>query len=274
MEKYEKIKRADFLRRTGVNHGDFISILLDIDEYIEKDLSLMPLKKRGRKSSISLPDKVLLFFYYLRHYPTFIELGEQFDISESYAHKIYHNIGNVMVYLKNIPNRKILLEGDLSTILIDVTEQQIERPLKKQKQYYSGKKKKHTIKVQLIICAISLKILSVWCEKGTVHDFKIFKNSKLSIAKQILILADSGYQGIEKIHANSKTPHKKTKKKSLTISQKKENKELSKQRILIEHINRRCKIFRITKEVYRGKHKNYSKVWNIISGIVNIRYAA
>ena len=213
-------------------------------------------------------------FFYLRRYPTFIELGEQFGISESYSHKIYHCISTILVKLKNIPNRKNLLEDNLSKILIDVTEQQVERPLKNQKQFYSGKKKKHTIKVQLIICAISLKIISVRCKKGSVHDFKIFKNSKLSIAKQVLILADSGYQGIEKIYANSKTPHKKTKKNPLRIDKKNENKELSKQRIPVEHINRRCKIFRITKEVYRGKHKNYSKVWNIVSGIVNIRYAA
>jgi IS5 family transposase len=155
-----------------------------------------------------------------------------------------------------------------------VTEQPIERPLKNQRKYYSGKKKKHTIKVQIIICAITLKILSVCCEKGSVHDFKIFKGSKLSIAQQIEILADSGYQGIDKIHHNSKIPHKKTKKNPLTKIQKKENKELSKKRIPVEHINRRCKIFRITKEVYRGKHKNYGKVWNIVAGLVNMRYAA
>ena len=213
-------------------------------------------------------------FFYLRHYPTFSELGRQFGITESYANKTYHLISDILVKLNKVPNRKVLFESDLSKVLIDVTEQQIERPLKSQKQYYSGKKKKHTIKVQLIICAISLKILSVRCEKGSVHDFKIFKNSKLSIAAQVLMLADSGYQGIEKIHVNSKIPHKKTKKNPLTKEQKKENKELSKQRIPVEHINRRCKIFRITKEVYRGKHKNFNKVWNIISGLVNMRYAA
>ena len=63
MDKFENIKRSDFLRRTGINYEDFISILLDIDEYIEKELSLKLIKKRGRKSSISLPDKVLLFFF-------------------------------------------------------------------------------------------------------------------------------------------------------------------------------------------------------------------
>ena len=32
------------------------------------------------------------------------------------------------------------------------------------------------------------------------------------------------------------------------------------------------KIFRITKDVYRGKHKNHGKVWNLIAGLVNLRY--
>ena len=68
---------------------------------------------------------------------------------------------------------------------------------------HRGKKKKHTIKVQLIVCSITLRILSVYCEKGSVHDFKIFKDSKLLIASKIKILADSGYQGIENIHHNS-----------------------------------------------------------------------
>ncbi|MFZ2449993.1 MAG: hypothetical protein WAW36_05675, partial [Methylovulum miyakonense] len=38
---------------------------------------------------------------------------------------------------------------------------------------------------------------------------------------------------------------------------------LSKRRVFIEHVNRRCKIFRIVKDVYRGKHKNYSLTWNL-----------
>ena len=47
---------------------------------------------------------------------------------------------------------------------------------------------------------------------------------------------------------------------------------LSKQRILVENVIRRCKIFRITKEIYRGKHKNYGRTWNLIAGLVNFRY--
>jgi hypothetical protein len=50
------------------------------------------------------------------------------------------------------------------------------------------------------------------------------------------------------------------------------NRELTKQRISIEHVNRRCKIFRIVKETYRSKHKNYSLNWHVVAALVNLRY--
>lgn len=63
-----------------------------------------------------------------------------FNISESYANKIYHKTANYLI--KFIHAKKI---GDLSwdkvtTVIIDAAEQQIEMPVKKQKSYYSGKK--------------------------------------------------------------------------------------------------------------------------------------
>jgi hypothetical protein len=59
----------------------------------------------------------------------------------------------------------------------------------------------------------------------------------------------------------------------LSVEYKAHNKALSKQRVFIEHVNRRCKIFRIVKDVYRGKHKNYSLTWNLVAALVNLRYA-
>ena len=53
----------------------------------------------------------------------------------------------------------------------------------------------------------------------------------------------------------------------------KENKKKSQGRIPVEHINRRCKIFRIVKETFRGKHKNIGKTWNLIAGLIKFRYA-
>ena len=123
-----------------------------------------------------------------------------------------------------------------------------------------------------MVCKDTQLICGLACSKGKTHDFKLFKDSKLSVNPSVKILADSGYQGIQKIHANSQVPHKKTKTQPLTKEQKQSNHILSKQRILVENIIRRCKIFRITKEVYRGKHKNYGRTWNLIAGLVNFRY--
>lgn len=110
------------------------------------------------------------------------------------------------------------------------------------------------------------------CRKGAIHDFRILKESRLALALDSDKLADAGYQGLDKLYENSQTPVKKTKNRPLTDEDKAYNRALAQKRIRIEHVNRRCKIFRITKETYRGKHKNYSKTWNVIAALVNLRY--
>lgn len=146
--------------------------------------------------------------------------------------------------------------------------------LLKNKRTITRAKKKHTIKVQLVICLSTMTILCLKAAKGAVHDFKIFKDSRYYIHPDIVLLADLGYQGIDKVHMNSLIPFKKSKKQPLTDQQKKDNKQIARIRIRIEMVNRRCKIFKITKDTYRGKHKNYGKVWNIVAGLVNLRYEA
>jgi hypothetical protein len=232
------------------------------------------MKNRGLSSKkLSLQDKVLLTFYYLRHYYTFDELGPLFGISESYACKLYHRYLDILVRILNLPGRKALLDDNLQAIILDVTEQPIERPAARQRDDYSGKKKRHTIKAQLIVCFCTLQILSVICGKGRTHDFTLFKQSQIRILTDILKYADSGYQGIQKLLANCKIPFKKSKNKPLTPEQKQYNRLLAQLRIKLEHVNRRCKIFRIVKETYRGKHKHYGKTWTVIAALVNLRYA-
>ena len=68
---------------------------------------------------------------------------------------------------------------------------------------YSGKKKKHTLKTQVLV-TITGKILALDIDKGRTHDFKVFKQSKSS--RKITaskILADSGYVGIHKLCPNA-----------------------------------------------------------------------
>src|SRR5665647_1262304 len=207
-------------------------------------------------SKLALEDRLLLTLYYLRHYPTLINLAAVFGISESYCHKVYARTARMLAKVEKLPNRKALLEDPVVTLAIDVSEQPT--PCQKPESILFRKKKRHTIKAQLVICVLTLAILSVVVGKGQQHDFSVFKDSRLLLHPDVLLLADSGYQGMHKHHQNSTLPVKKKKGQSLSAEDKAHNKALSKQRIFIEHVNRRCKIFRIVKDVYRGKHKNYS----------------
>jgi len=114
-------------------------------------------------------------------------------------------------------------------------------------------------------------IIKIDCVKGNVHDFKLFKISNLKFSKKIIILADLGYLGIKQLFEKAMIPCKASKNKPLTKKEKKYNKQLSQKRIIVENKIRECKIFRIVKDVYRGKHKNYGMTWNLIAGLVNFK---
>jgi IS5 family transposase len=102
-----------------------------------------------------------------------------------------------------------------------------------------------------------------------VHDFRIWKKSQVGIGRKIEILADKGYQGIKRLHENSRIPFKKTKVKSLSKEQRKFNRQLAKERIVVEHVHRRLKIFRIFSSRYRNRKKRFGLRLNLIAGIYN-----
>lgn len=97
----------------------------------------------------------------------------------------------------------------------------------------------------------------------------MLKGSRIKVSESVKILADLGFLGILKLHANSTIPHKGSKNKKLTKEQKQENKALSRQRIVIEHVNRMMKIFLILKYPYRNKQKRFGLRVNLIAGIYN-----
>jgi transposase len=98
----------------------------------------------------------------------------------------------------------------------------------------------------------------------------LFKESGSAISRQICALADSGYQGLVALHSNSRTPAKKTKLRPLSKEQKASNRAISKERILIENIIRKLKIFRILSERYRNRRKRFGLRFNLIAAIYNM----
>jgi len=104
---------------------------------------------------------------------------------------------------------------------------------------------------------------------GSKHDFQLFKDDKLDIADHIRILADAGYQGLADLHENCQTPFKKSKYHPLTKKEKQRNRALARKRILIEHIFRKLKVFRILSERYRNRRERFALRFNLIAAIYN-----
>jgi IS5 family transposase len=122
----------------------------------------------------------------------------------------------------------------------------------------------------VIIHQQSMQIIATAFANGSTHDFRLFKESKTVMAYQVLCLADAGYQGLADLHTNSQTPKKKSKHHPLTTEQKAANRELARQRIFVEHVIRKLKIFRILSERYRNRRKRFGLRFNLIASLYNL----
>ena len=98
-------------------------------------------------------------------------------------------------------------------------------------------------------------IISLAFAKGKVHDFQLFKSSQIHLKPGSQPTADSGYQGITKLHANSVLPKKSTKNRPLSKQDRKQNRNISRKRIAVEHVIALVKRFRILSESYRNRRK-------------------
>jgi transposase len=144
---------------------------------------------------------------------------------------------------------------------------------RKQSACYSGKKKRHTLKAQVVADRNTKKILATAFASGKVHDLTLLRNSRVCSARQTLWQCDSGYQGLQKQHASTELPTKKSKHHPLTPDEKAANRQLAKARVVSEHINARLKVFRILAERYRNRRKQFGLRFNLIAAIYNLEYA-
>jgi len=125
------------------------------------------------------------------------------------------------------------------------------------------------MKSQVIADKHSGLIICTNFSNGKKHDFRVFKESKIGINKKIKALVDTGFQGIHKFHKNSEIPKKKTKRCPLTKQEKKNNREISSQRVKIENIIGFVKRFKVFSIKYRCRRKRFGLRFNLICGICN-----
>ena len=81
---------------------------------------------------------------------------------------------------------------------------------------------------------------------------------------------DLGYWGMETLHKNVRLPKKSSKLHPLTEKEKHYNKRVAKSRVLVEHVIRKVKVFRIMAERYRNRRKRHSLRMQLICAIYNL----
>lgn len=140
---------------------------------------------------------------------------------------------------------------------------------KKQRKFYSGKKKKHTLKTQVIFNPKLKQIISIQIEDGRKHDLNIARKYLKEMVTYPCIMADLAYKGFHQIKSKLLIPIKKPKNLSLPQIEKQINQGISRRRITIEHINGKLKHFRILTERYRNRRKRFGLRMNLIAGMVN-----
>ncbi|GAK51151.1 hypothetical protein U14_02393 [Candidatus Moduliflexus flocculans] len=147
MKRFETLRHRSSttcVRAVGLTLDQFLRVRDTLVALIQAEQDAHPMKKRGRKAvTLTIEDTLLLTLTYLRHSPTFEQLGIQFGICESYAQKLSQRHRDLLVKAYHLPGRNALLEGGVSAMLLDVTEQSMERPSKHQRAWYSGKKTPH-----------------------------------------------------------------------------------------------------------------------------------
>jgi DDE superfamily endonuclease len=129
------------------------------------------------------------------------------------------------------------------------------------------------LKAQVVVNQETGQIICTAFGKGRVHDFRLFKLERLPMLPEQLCLADKGYQGIAKLHPSSCIPTKKPRKRKLDKLERQQNRLLARLRVVVEHVNRRLKIFRILAERYRNRRKRFSLRFNLIAAILNFELA-
>lgn len=270
-EQLKHLKPSAFKRRSGVHPETFQQMV----EALRPDLDRRG--KRGGQAKLSVENQLLVVLEYWREYRTQFHIGSSWGLSESAVCRLIRRVESLLLASGqfHLPGKKQLHQDGYNwqVLVVDVTESQIERPKKKQRAYYSGKKRRHALKAQVVVNQASGEIICTAFGKGRIHDFRLFKQHRIPMLPEQLCLADKGYQGLAKLHSYSCTPTKKRAKANLDPSERQYNQMLASLRIVAEHANRRLKVWRILAERYRNRRRRFGLRFNLIAAIVNLELA-
>jgi hypothetical protein len=278
---YEKVRTraSQFESVTSVTVEEFDTLLPVFRICLKRELSYTTrgtIRLNRLDYADSLPSSAHVLFFtlsYLKLNPLQEQHGASFDMSQesvSYWFKIGEKSLNATLKKGGyVPHRegKTLAsklkkkadevskeeKSDGQHYFIDASDRDIQRPRNKeeQKEKYSGKQHRHTIKNTCISNEKSEILYLGYTFSGQVHDKKMADEEMLTFPDDCFLWKDLGYQGYLPSNVHSFEPYKKPKNRELTKIQKKENQLIASIRIVVEHAIGGMKRCRIIKDILR-----------------------
>ena len=286
MTNYEKLARKpSFFRMfTGLSAGEFDKLLADLEPVWpvrRAKQSARRARRRkpgaGRKAKLRLADRLLLTLLYYRAYVTQEFVGFLFGVDKGTVSRKVQEVGLCLAGVFRIPEAKVRIAPDDPTaVFVDATERPVNRPNRKPRPSYSGKKKRHTLKHQVVVTRkrkapgekqkVRVEAVSK-AAKGRVHDKKLYDRSRVRVPAGVPKSGDSGYQG-----SDLRVPRKKPRKGSLSDDEKDSSRALAKERIVAEHGIGKMKIWRIAADRYRNPPRRHTVMMKNVAGLHNRMY--
>jgi len=293
-----RAKPTIFKTFTGVSVSEFETLLTRSTPFwVEREQQRLTRPNRQRalgggcKPKFGLRDQLLVTLVWLRLYLGTETLGFLFGIDKATVSRytrailpVLRQVGDSTLGWLEAPKRG--QSQDLATAratypdlfaIVDATEQPVERfqDAEQQKQHYSGKKKRHTRKVQIIVNEHGVVREVSDSVPGAVHDRELFRQAgaAAAIPKETVTGGDAGYQGIQDDLPDHSviTPFKKSKLHPLTEEQQLLNQEFSRSRIIVENVLAQFKNFKALAERFRHDVDRWDDVFRAVLAIINPR---
>lgn len=296
MLSYQLIKQNPCVLRTftSLDPEEFEILLIPFEraweDYVTRHYRDKKSRKRayggGRKPTLlAIEDKLLFILFYFKVYPLQGVIAFFFSMSQGRANEWIYKLSTVLESALGeaqcLPERdpnnleKVLALCTSIDFMIDGTDRPVHRPQNstEQKDQYSGKKKKHSVKNNLI-GDVEDRLVRYLSETypGRIHDKRICDEEELVFPPDIGLFQDTGFQGYQPSGIDIYQPKKKPKGKELTEEEKSENKSISSIRVLIEHIIGGVKRCRIVKDIFRNTKAYFAdQVMEVACGLHNFR---
>jgi DDE superfamily endonuclease/Helix-turn-helix of DDE superfamily endonuclease len=290
MSHTERLRRSPkaFRQLTGITPVVFDHLLADLmPRYERADAKRKDRPDRlrrpgaGRKHALDLADRLLMLLIYYRTYVTHAFLGFLFAMDDSAVGRNINPLQPLLAGIFRIPERRIeLAEDEIRELFFDGTERPTRRPQRGQREFYSGKKKRHTIKTQVVVVrkrkppgpgakARRQRIAAVSASfPGKAHDKRVYDATRVVAPPDVKRTGDTAYLGTA-----LQTPTRKPRGGELTERQKAGNRALSRRRVAAEHGIGKMKVWRIASERYRNPIPKHTLIMKNVAGLHNLMFA-